>query len=344
MKKIQIFLSILMAAGILASCSTKVDLYADYKDIPVIYGLLDSNADTNYVKIIRAFSGSDEGAVDATQVAFIPDSNNYPGKLDAKIYRLKRIYGNDYEIDKTYVLDTMTIHDKDSGAFYYPNQKVYYTNEKILSNSANNHYKYYLEVIKGNDTVTSETGIVGGENFRISTNKVTFVSEETDKTGQIKFFPAENAEVYNLEFRFYYKERHQGEIQWTQKMVKYSFGMRSIEDIDYEDGTYYINYNWNLLFNLLNSAIGNDIEHVERKFHTKNSFVISLAAGGEELYNYITINQGAGGLSQNIPDYTNIKGGYGVFSSRVNLERYAELTSNTVTNLIRMPWNFSPED
>ena len=92
-----------MAAGILASCSTKGDLYADYKDIPVIYGLLDSNADTNFVKIIRAFSGSDEETVDATQVALIPDSNNYPGKLDAKIYRLKHVYGNQYEVDATYV-------------------------------------------------------------------------------------------------------------------------------------------------------------------------------------------------------------------------------------------------
>ena len=343
MKKIQIFLSILMAAGILASCSTKVDLYADYKDIPVIYGLLDSNADTNYVKIIRAFSGSDDETVDATQVALIPDSNNYPGKLDAKIYRLKQVYGNQYEVDATYVLDTMTIHDKDSGAFYFPNQKVYYTNEKILSNTTSKRYRYRLEVIKGNDTVSSETGIVGGESFKITTTQVSFVSEETDRTGQIKFVPADNAEVYNLEVRFYYKERHQGETDWTLKSVRYSFGMKNLDEIDNEDGIYFVNYSQNLLFNLLNAAIGNDIEHVERTFHPKNSFVISLAAGGEELYSYITINQGAGGLSQNIPDYTNIKGGYGVFSSRVNLEKTANLSARTQTDLIGMPWHFSQE-
>ena len=343
MKKIQIFLSILMAAGILASCSTKVDLYADYKDIPVIYGLLDSNADTNFVKIIRAFSGSDEGAVDATQVAHIPDSNNYPGKLDAKIYRLKHVYGNQYEVDATYVLDTMTIHDKDSGAFYFPNQKVYYTNEKILSNTATKRYRYRLEVIKGNDTVSSETGIVGGESFKITTTQVSFVSEETDRTSQIKFVPADNAEVYNMEVRFYYKERHQGETDWTLKSVRYSFGMKNLDEIDNEDGIYFVNYSQNLLFNLLNAAIGNDIEHVERTFHPQNSFVISLAAGGEELYSYITINQGAGGLSQNIPDYTNIKGGYGVFSSRVNLEKTAKLSARTQTDLIGMPWHFSQE-
>ena len=127
MKKIQFFFSLTLLMGIFVSCSTKVDLYADYKDIPVIYGLLDATQDTNYIKVVRAFSGSDEATVDATQVALIADSCNYPGKLDAKIYRYKHVYGTMYNLDGTIELDTMTIHDKDSGTFYYPNQRVYYT-------------------------------------------------------------------------------------------------------------------------------------------------------------------------------------------------------------------------
>ena len=31
------------------SCSTDVDLYAEYKEMPIIYGLLDATADTNFV-------------------------------------------------------------------------------------------------------------------------------------------------------------------------------------------------------------------------------------------------------------------------------------------------------
>ena len=204
MKKTQFFLYLLIMAGLFASCSTKVDLYADYKDIPVIYGLLDASADTNYIKIVRAFSGSDEASVDATQVALIADSCNYPGKLDAKLYCYKRVYGNQYEVVDVIALDTLTIHDKDSGAFYYPNQKVYFTDQKIKYNSGNNAYKYRLEVITGNDTVSSETGVVGGENFKITNSQVGFVSEETDKTNKILFVAADNAAVYNMEIRFTY--------------------------------------------------------------------------------------------------------------------------------------------
>lgn len=342
MKKIHFILSVTLLAGVLASCSTKVDLYADYKDIPVIYGLLDATQDTNFIKIIRAFSGSNETPVDATQVALIPDSNNYPGKLDAKIYRYRHVYGNEYQLDGVVELDTMTIHDKESGDFYYPNQKVYYTTQGILPNTSSKNYRYRLEVVRGNDTISSETGVVGGENYKILTSQVSFVAEETDKKSKISFFPADNAAVYDLEIRFTYKEIRQGG-GVTEKTLRHSFGMKTLADMGNENGVYFVDYGQNLLFNMLRNAIGGDTLHVSRTFDAEKSFVISLAAAGDDLYNYIQINQSAGGLSQNVPDYTNINGGYGVFSSRLNKERTAKLSARTMTDLIGMPWGFSQE-
>lgn len=344
MKKIQIILSMNLLLGIFASCSTKVDLYADYKDIPVVYGLLDATQDTNFIKIVRAFSGSDEVSVDATQVALIADSCNYPGKLDAKIHRFKRHYGNEYQLDATIALDTMTLHHKDSGAFYYPNQKVYYTTSGILPNTLSETYRYRLEIIKNNDTVTSETGIVGGENFKITNNSVSFVSEESDKTETIKFLPANNATVYHMQMDFRYKETLLGVS--TFKTVHYSFGMRNIESLYEENGVYHITYSQNLLFNLLRSAIANNPEQTRYTYDPNNSLTITLAAGGDELYNYIQIN-GAGGLSQSVPDYTNIVGGYGVFSSRVNIEKTIKLSPRAQSDLSSFPTpetGFSPED
>ena len=341
MKKLFLSLSALACLFFFNACSTKVDLYADYKDIPVIYGLLDASADTNYIKIVRAFSGSDEASVDATQVALIADSCNYPGKLDVKMIRFEKVFGDEYAKD-TIVLDTITIHDKEPGTFYYPNQKVYYTTAPIMTNNNNHKYFYRLEVVKGNDTIKSETSVVGGEDFKITNTQVGFVSEVTDKTSRISFMPADNATVYNMEVRFRYKEFRQGVM--TEKMVSHSFGMKSIDDISNEDGIYYISYSQNLLFNMLNSAIGADTLHVSRTFNPQTSFLISLAAAGDELYNYIQINQGAGGLSQNIPDYTNIVGGYGVFSSRLNIEKTAKLSARTQTDLIGVrQWAFSQE-
>ena len=60
------------------ACSTDIDLYAEYEEKPIIYGLLDSYADTNFIKITRSFSVHS----DAYLTAANPDSSDYPGKLD----------------------------------------------------------------------------------------------------------------------------------------------------------------------------------------------------------------------------------------------------------------------
>ena len=47
------------------------------------------------------------------------------------------------------------------------------------------------------------------------------------------------------------------------------------------------------------------------------------------------------GFSQTIPDYTNIVGGYGVFSSRVNLVKDVMISSRTAIDLYSIDaWGF----
>ena len=80
MKRLYTILCLPLAALFFA-CSTDIDLYAKYEEKPIIYGLLDPNADTNFIKISRTFYVRG----DAYQVAANPDSSNYPGKLDVRM-------------------------------------------------------------------------------------------------------------------------------------------------------------------------------------------------------------------------------------------------------------------
>lgn len=339
MKKLFLSLSLLTCGVMFNACSTDVELYADYKDIPVVYGLIDATLDTNFVRINRAFSSSNDQPINANEVALIADSCNYPGKLDAQIVEYKAGFGNQYiPTGRVIALDTITIHHKDTGIFYAPHQKVYYTTESFNVNTAGTRYKYQLVVNKGNDTITSETGMVGGEDFRIATFQTSFISDPTDATGKIAFTPADNAAFYDVKMFFNYKEKH-GATE-VSKQVKWDFGTKSINQLTYEYGTYVVTYSMNSLFNLLEEAIGGDTIAVTRYFD-REPFEIMIAAGGEELYNYIQINSQAGGLSQTIPDYTNIHGGYGVFSSRIHKSRLAMLSSRAATDLYgKRAWNF----
>ena len=341
MKKLVLSLSLLACLVGFNACSTDVDLYADYKDIPVIYGLIDASKDVNYVRINRAFSGSSENHVNATEVALIADSLNYPGKLDAKILEYRSTHGNAYTFTNRVIeLDTMTIHDKDTGIFYAPDQKVYYTNELFRTNSGSTKYKYKLMVCKDNDTITAETGVVGGGDFRVLGDQVSFIAGST-KTGEISFTPGENATFYEVKMVFNYREEHNGNI--VDKQVKWNLGSKSEEELISENNSkvdiFSFSFIQGSLFSLLETAIGGDTINVRRYFDME-PMEVTVSAGGEELYNYIQINAQAGGLSQSIPDYTNITGGYGVFSSRVMVTKLMKLSPRAQSDLYGKPWGF----
>ena len=346
MKKIQFFLSLTVLLGFCASCTTDVELYADYKDIPIVYDLLDATQDTNFIRINRAFSGSNDNLINANDIALIEDSCNYPGKLDARIIECKNVYGNQYTpTGRVIVLDTIMVHNKQEGVFYAPDQKVYYTTEPFYVNSSSAKYKYRLEVIKDKDTITSETGIVGGEGFTILNSQLSFKAKPSEGTGRVRFRLADNATFYELKMVFKYRESLHGGPEVEKKIV-YSFGVRSVDELLIENNISYFLYPDNLLFNLLEDAIGGDTINVVRHlgyYLGDYPLELSLAAGGDELYNYIQINTNSGGFSQTIPDYTNVNGGYGVFSSRINLLKDASISSNTQVDLFGKPWGFRTE-
>ena len=345
MKKLFLSLSLLAGLAFFNACTTDVELYSEYKDIPVIYGLLDASKDTNFIRINRAFSGSNDHPINAAEVSLIADSSNYPGKLRACIVKYKQGYGGHYEsTGDTLVLDTITIHDKEEGIFYSPNQKVYWTDKHLDVNTETVKYKYKLLVYKDNDTITTETNLVGGEGFKIITESLGFMADGNDLTSKVKFTLADNAVFYDAKMVFYYKESVNGG-PLTDKQVTYSFGVKNLDNLYQENAqVYYINYGMSTLFNLLKDAIGGDTVINENhpnvfRYFDEKPMKIFLSAGGDELYNYIQINSQTG-YAQTVPDYTNINGGYGVFSSRINLVKEVNISAVTQRDLYGKPWGF----
>lgn len=347
MKKLFLSLSLLASLAFFNACTTDVDLYAEYKDIPIIYGLLNATVDTNFIRINRAFSGSNDTHINANEVALIADSCNYPGKLKAYIVEYKTGYGNQYlPTGDTLMLDTMTIRDKEEGIFYAPYQKVYYTTdkEKFANNIENSKYKYKLFVFKGNDTITGETGVVGGGSFKIINSSLHFSSDANDKSSKIKFTAADNAVFYDMKFIFTYHESINGG-PMVEKQVSYSCGTKNVDELSSEGGSLFFSYSNKVLFTLLEAAIGADTIYDTNhpnvvRYFDGHPIQIKLSAGADELYNYIQVNSESTFL-QSVPDYTNIKGGYGVFSSRINLMKEAGLSSGAQTDLYgKTAWGF----
>lgn len=317
-------LSLLSFVLLFNACSTDVDLYADYKDITVVYGLLDSDKDTNYVKINKAFLGPGN----ALEIALIADSCNYPYKLDAKINEYRASVGsNDYQKTRTLQLDTITIHNKDQeGFFYAPDQLVYYTAEKIYSNSDKYKYRYELLIDRGDTIISAVTDMVGGYGFNIITSAMSFAGE---MGSQIKWRPCPNAAVYEVVLKFRFTEV--GALQdSTEHCMSWSLGTHSETSLEMDNDNYLLSHKSSVFYYELSKYLGKYCDTTDvsiDRIVMSNPVCVSIAAGGEELYNFISVNGPSSSIVQSIPEYTNVKGGYGVFSSRTMNEKWIRFSS-----------------
>ena len=333
-------------ALILASCSTDVELYADYQDIPVVYGLLDVNADTNFIKITKAFCGTNEDPINANEVALVYDSSNYPGKLDVFIEELKKTPGQAFRpTGRRLQLDTLTIHDKQPGVFYSPDQLLYYTTGRFQTNSDSEKYRYRLYVVKPEgDTATAETSVLSGS-INISAASVNFVAVPSNLLSTMVFSSVEEARLYEFGMRFNYREVHPGQ-PMVKKEVAWSYGARlldAFEKVPNSEDLYIFGYSVNTLFNFLEQAIGNDTVYDENHpdvIRYIDDFEVFVSASAEDFYIYHQSIQNGLSLST---EYSNVKGGCGLFSSRVFVKKILPLSSRAKYDLFSKPWGFQEQ-
>lgn len=326
----------LLFAALFFSCSTDIDLYADYKEMPVIYGLLDARADTNFIKITRAFYVED----DATQIALNPDSSNYPGKLDVRLVE----YCNGDSI-REILLDTITIHNKQPGVFYAPAQKLYYTTESLPNNSKTEKYSYKLKVALPDRLLTTKADLVGNESFDVQSLAVNFSKEYFNAVPrEFLFRPAINAGFYEVNMTFTFLEQRTPDGDSVPRTMRWYIGRLNDFDLssNMDMNCYMFFYRPEDFYAKLTEFLGADTAIVGLKRYIGDYPVeVIITAGGEELRQYIHNNDASLGFAQGDNTFSLIDGGYGVFSSRMVARRRVRLGGETVPELVRMPyWGF----
>ena len=318
------------------SCSTKVDLYANHKAVPVIYGLLDARADTNFIKITRAFYA--EG--DATLSAPNPDSSNYPGKLDARLVE----YCNGDSI-REIILDTVTIHNKQQGVFYAPAQKLYYTTEPLPNNSKTQKYSYKLKVALPDRLLTTHADLVGNDSYDVQSLAVNFSKEYFNTVPrEFLFRPAINAGFYEVDMTFTFLEQRTPDGDSVPRTMHWYIGRLNDFDLssNMDMNCYLFYYRPEDFYAKLQEFIGGDTAIAGlKRYITDYPVEVIITAGGEELRQYVHNNDPSLGFSQGDNAFSLIDGGYGVFSSRMTARRRVRLGGETVPELVAMRyWGF----
>lgn len=156
-----VLLLMLVMSSMISSCESEVNLMAPYKSTPVIVGILEYTADTQFVRINRTYLGAKNNDL----YAQIKDSVEYaPGEVDARLYKLK-----DGNIIDSIQLHYITKPSRDVGAFFNQDVGFYYTAEPLFTPDEiedielgsylgkNILYEYLLKVTARGETYTAIT-------------------------------------------------------------------------------------------------------------------------------------------------------------------------------------------
>ncbi len=320
MKKLLGIFTILL---FLTSCSNEFDLVTEWKDIPVVFGMISQQDTAHYIRIEKAYLDPEKSALD---IARIPDSLYYENisvQLErpdrGKVHSLQRVDGN---------------------------TEGYQREEGVFADSPN--YLYKLKLF-------GEERLEGGETIRLKINRgddkelvtaETIVLEELELTSgrppdklawdtysadiDFEWRPKEFAQLFDAILYFNYEESIPGDpstfepknLEWF--IAKGQFkeeGARMKEEVSGES-----------FFRYLQANLENNAD-VRRRFKSIDFLVIG---GGQELKEYIRIGLANTGItsSQVIPTYSNLSEGFGIFTSRnFIIKEGMDLSSNAQDTL-----------
>jgi hypothetical protein len=198
---------------------------------------------------------------------------------------------------------------------------VYYTTEPVYTNSERYKYKYELLVDRGDTILSAETDMAGGYGFNINTAGMSFSGESGTP---IKWYPCPNASIYEVVLKFNYLELHG--FDSVPQSIEWSLGTYPETSLELDHNMYVVSHKSEAFYTKLAEKLQGDTIGVTRLV-ANPAICISIAAGNEELYNFISVNAPSSSIVQSIPEYTNVKGGYGVFASRTLKEKKVRFNS-----------------
>jgi len=301
MKK-TVFITLLSAVLFTISCSNDFEVAAPWKDIPVVYGLLDIQAPAHYIRVEKAFLDPNASALDLARIADSLYYDNVTVQLErvsnGQVFNLVKVDGN---------LEGL---QREDGVFATAPNWLYKIDSAAISLVAGETIR--LKVDRGDDlpTVTAQTVVLDqgrirtpdpntGARFNFDYNLDTKLSWSGD--------PA--AKIYDAKLYIRYAEISNGEVVEKTLEWQWARGIRNennaAEIIVLKQGREF----YEVLKNNIPVQSG-----VSRIFQ---GIDVEIISGGAELERYVNVSLANTGItgSQEIPTYTNLSEGRGVFSS-----------------------------
>lgn len=302
MKKLVLFSLLLLA------CNNDLDLVTDWQDIPVVYAVLSRSDDVHYIRVEKAFL---DPVTSALEIAGRPDSLFYQQAVvqleevgTGKIFNLERVQ---YQLPR------------ESGIFAQSPNILYQISSDQLHLQANEEYKLILNRGDNLPLVTAQTTVIGNYQF-VQSNPSDPIDWQYNRDVNISWRSDETAAAFfDLNVIIRYRESPSGNSgEWIDKELIWPVvknlardERNSIRTAVKVPGIEFYRF------------IGANLQDFPGGQRIFMGLDLQLLAGGQELFNYINIGQANRGITsaQEIPTYTNLSEGFGVFSSSYEVRK-----------------------
>ncbi|MCB0806143.1 MAG: DUF4249 family protein [Bacteroidales bacterium] len=338
--------SLLIISGLafsFSSCETDFDTTTEYKDITVVYGILDQKSDTQFIKINKAYLSE----TDVLTYAANPDSNQYINDLEVKIEE----FSDQGNLLDSHILEKTTVTNKEAGQFYYPDQIVYfwkpdspidvdyiYLGDNLVDSALiwfDEEHTYKLSITNpaSGKVIASETNLV--KEFRITYPSVQRTIKFLKNDNSSKTFSwndADNAGKYEFELRFNFREL----LTTGEERSRYIVLSKASVDASNNTSEYEVYYKDLNFYSTCENLIPYDDQAAEDQVSQRFTGLVEVLvrAAEENLSLYMEVNEPSTSIIQEKPQFSNVDNGIGIFSSRYYEKRLIELDDPTKNELI----------
>jgi hypothetical protein len=300
----------------LSACKTDFEVNEPWKEIDIVYGLLDVNDSVQYIKINKAFLNENE---DVYKLAGIEDTLFHKDSLHVTLQPLQNgaPSGSEITLRKTYVAN------KDSGLFSYPGQYIYETPSGFQPD-VNSTYRLTVKNTVTGNTAKAESPVI--KNVVLispgsSATNLNFKNNPSSKYS-VEFRSGKGARFYDLTLVFHYEEyRKKDSVKIKNGTITWPVFSSLYSNPESESNLRYV-INGPDFFRVVAQAL--EINGDVYRIVPSKAFEFRLSGGGEEIYNYMQVNRPSIGIVQKKPEYTNIENGYGIFSTRNRIVLYLD--------------------
>ncbi|NNE25994.1 MAG: DUF4249 family protein [Saprospiraceae bacterium] len=300
------------------ACDNELNVIEDYQDIPIVYGVLSSSDTAQYIRLERAFVDPNTSALDIAQIA---DSLYYEDASvqilhDNQIYNLERVDGN------------LEGYIREEGAFAQaPNYlyKIRTANIPLIDDEA---YTLQINTTDNTEPVSSTIDLVGASNITTPSSSIGF---DYIQPTRVRWRKGDNARIFDILIQVNYRERRlSSSTGFERKFVTWNMGSNiessndDIENFERPGIDFY-------------AFLAGELEanpDIERRF---DDITVILHSGGFEILELNRVSGANLGItsSQDVPNYTNLSRGRGIFTSKFKEEKPGiALKSSSMDSLI----------